>query len=199
MTMCGEFAHQGVDTLLLVPDKQDTPLRKLGEARDLFDFYSAAAPFEFKRFPNAFSLLSRFASLYSLALVLYTRARGYSLITTRALEVAVWAARVGVPVILESHNFSKFEKHRMIKKWVSITQQRHKPVSMVVTTVAGKNAYIRLGVSSERIRVLPNGVHIERFSRSEHKASLRGELGLPSDVPLLAFSGSLHEGRGGER
>lgn len=198
MTMCGQFARQGLNTVLLVPDGQGMTLSQFGDATDLFTFYSVAAPFEFKRFPNAFSLLSRFASPYSLALVLYARSRGVSLITTRALEVAVWAGRLGMPVILESHNFSKFEKHRMIGDWVSITQQADKPVSMVVTTKAGKQSYVGIGVPEERIRVLPNGVNIERFSRDDAQAALRLELGLPVDSPLIAFSGSLHEGRGGE-
>ncbi len=198
MTMCGQFARQGLDAMLLVPDGQGMPLNQLGGARDVFEFYSVAAPFAFKRFPNAFSILSRFASPYSLALVLYARARGFSLITTRALEVAVWAARLGMPVILESHNFSKFEKHRMIGGWVSITRQAEKPVSMVVTTKAGKASYARIGVPEERIRVLPNGVNVDRFSSDECQDSVRNELGLPLNVPLVAFSGSLHEGRGGE-
>jgi glycosyltransferase involved in cell wall biosynthesis len=198
MTMCGQFARQGLNTLLVVPDGQGMELRKLGDADDLFAFYSVAAPFEFKRFPNPFSLLSRFASPYSLALVLYARRRGVSLITTRALEVAVWAGRLGMPVILESHNFSKFEKHRMIGDWVSITQQAAKPVSMVVTTKAGKRSYVGIGVPEQRIRVFPNGVNIERFSRDDDQAALRLELGFPVDTPLIAFSGSLHEGRGGE-
>lgn len=198
MTMCGQFARQGLDTLLLIPNGQGMALCQLGDATDLFKFYSVAAPFELKRFPNAFSLLSRFASPYSLALVLYARSRGVSLITTRALEVAVWAGRLGMPVILESHNFSKFENHRMIGDWVSITQQAAKPVSMVVTTKAGRRSYVGIGVPEERIRVLPNGVNIERFSRDDDQAALRLELGLPVDIPLVAFSGSLHEGRGGE-
>lgn len=198
MTTCGQFAHQGLDVMLLIPDGQDIPLKRLGCARDVFEFYSVAAPFKFKRFPNAFSILSRFASPYSLALVLYARAQGYSLITTRALEAAVWAARLGMPVILESHNFSKFEKHRMIASWVSITRQADKPVSMVVTTKAGKASYSRIGVPEERIRVLPNGVNVHCFSRDEPRDALRNELGLPLNVPLVAFSGSLHEGRGGE-
>lgn len=198
MTMCGQFARQGLDAMLLVPDGQGMPLEQLGSARDVFEFYSVAAPFEFKRFPNAFSLLSRFASPYSLALVLYARARGFTLITTRALEVAVWAARLNMPVILESHNFSKFEKHRMIGSWVSITRQAGKAVSMVVTTKAGRASYARIGVPEERIRVLPNGVNVDRFSGDETQDSLRNELGLPLNVPLVAFSGSLHEGRGGE-
>jgi glycosyltransferase involved in cell wall biosynthesis len=198
MTMCGQFSVQGLRTMLLVPGQQGTPLADLSSARDVFEYYSVAARFEFQRLLNPFSTLSRLASPYSLALVLYARAKGYALITTRALEVAVWAARLGIPVILESHNFSKFEKHRMLGSWIAFTQQAEKPVSMIVTTHAGKRSYVRMGVPEDRIRVLPNGVNVERFSVEVDQASLRNELDLPTDVPLLAFSGSLREGRGVE-
>lgn len=199
MTMCGQFSHQGLDTLLLVPDGQGTPLRQLGNARDVFEFYSVASSFDFKRFPNALSgQLSRLASPYALAMVLYARARGFTLVTTRSLEVALWAARVGMPVILESHNFSKFEHHRMIGRWVKLTQDARRAVSMIVTTMAGKRSYMRLGVPENRVRVLPNGVHVDRFSRNEKRDALRAELRLPTSARIAAFSGSLHEGRGGE-
>src|SRR5690606_30966324 len=100
MTMCAQFAKQGLDTMLLIPDRQGTPLNQLGGANSVFDFYSVDTPFEFKRFSNPLSQLSRFASLYSLVMVLYVRARDFSLITTRALEAAVWASKLGIPVIL---------------------------------------------------------------------------------------------------
>lgn len=199
MTMCGQFAHQGLDTLLLVPDGQGTPLNQLGNAGDVFDFYSVASSFELRRFPNALSgRLSRLASPYALAMVLYVRARGFTLITTRSLEVAVWAARIGVPVILESHNFSKFEHHRMMDDWVKLTQDTRHAVSMVVTTMAGKRSYMRIGVPEDRVRVLPNGVNTDRFSGTDTRDTLRAELRLPASAPIAAFSGSLHEGRGGE-
>src|SRR5690606_8869574 len=80
----------------------------------------------------------------------------------------------------------------------SATQQATKPVSMIVTTEAGKRSYASIGVPPERILVLPNGVHIERFEIPESSQTLRAQLGLPLDKPVVAFSGSLHEGRGGE-
>ena len=196
--MCGQLANQGLDTLLLVPNGQGVPLAELGASGDVFDFYSVARRFEFRRFPNPLAQLSRFTQAYTLAMVLYVKARGIRLITTRSLEVAVWAARLGIPVVLESHNFSKFEKNPRIGAWVRLAQQNEKPVSMVVTTQAGKRSYARIGVPEHRVRVLPNGVNVERFSKQQGKSELRAELDLPTNVPVIAFSGSLHEGRGGE-
>lgn len=199
MTMCGQFSALGVRTLLLVPGGQATDLGALGHTGDEFSFYSVRAPFEFKYFPNAFSgRLSNFAHAYSLPLALYARARRVELITTRSLEVAVWAAWLGMPVILESHNFSKFSVNRWIGRWVKITQDPRRRAFMIVTTRAGKNSYVKLGVPESRIKVLPNGVAVERFAIDIDRKMLRMELGLPLNTAVAAFSGSLHEGRGGE-
>ena len=199
MTMSGQFSKQGLDTMLLIPGDQGMSLSRLSDAKDEYQFYSVAAPFEIKRFPNAFrGKLSRLASLYSLALVLYTRYRGFSLITTRSLEVAVWAGRLKIPVILESHNFSKFEHHRMIKSWVAMTKKAGYAATMVVTTHAGKNSYVNLGIPQEKILVLPNGVNIKNFTNSLPQKDIRAELNLPLNANIAVFSGSLHEGRGGE-
>ncbi len=199
VSMCEQFAAQGLDVTLLLPGGQGASLSKLGNAESIFEYYAILTPFKFKPFPNLLrGKLSKFSRLYSLALVAYLKKIGCSLITARSLEAAVWAARLRMPVILESHNYSKFAKHPMIKSWVSFMKDRSCSVSMVVTTVAGKNSYISIGVPEDRIIVLPNGVNVERFHNLEVAEVLRDELGLPKDRPLIAFCGSLHEGRGVE-
>lgn len=199
MTMCGHFSAIGLRTLLIVPGGQTTDLDELGHSGDVLSFYSVRAPFELKYFPNAFSgRLSYLSFSYSLALVLYARARGVELITTRNVEVAVWAAWFGMPVILESHNFSKFSINRWIGRWVKMAQDPKRMASMIVTTRAGMDSYVKLGVPENRIKVLPNGVAVERFASEVDKKTLRTELGLPLNTAVAAFSGSLHEGRGGE-
>jgi glycosyltransferase involved in cell wall biosynthesis len=199
MTMCGQFAAQGLRTLLVVPGGQGMSLRELANTEDVFSFYSVRARFELKYFPNALSgRLSYLAFVYSLALVLYARARGCALITTRNVEVAVWAAWLNIPVIIESHNFSKFAVNKWIGRWIGLTRDAARKVSVVVTTQAGKNSYVNLGVPEDRIKVLPNGVDVERFGLSVPGNVLREELGLPQERAIAVFSGSLHEGRGGE-
>ncbi len=55
-----------------------------------------------------------------------------------------------------------------------------------------------LGVPSSRVRVIENGVDLQRFqpASSEAKAAARAELGLPTDVPVVAFVGSGFERKG---
>lgn len=196
MNMCSQYAQQGLTTTLIIPGGQGMGLNELGNARDVFEFYSVEKKFNIVRFPNLFGLLSRFTSLYSLALVLYAKVNDVALITTRSLEVAVWSTRLRIPVIMESHNFSKIEVHRMFPVWVSFTKKSTYPVSMIVTTKAAKISYINKGIPESRIIVLPNGVDVERFNKvniTEQKFEVEGRDILTPDV---TYCGSLQHGKG---
>jgi glycosyltransferase involved in cell wall biosynthesis len=198
MAMCDQLSKLGLKTLLLIPGGQSTPLAQLGNAKDVFEFYSIASHFEFIRFPNFLGIFSRFSSIYSFAIVLYLKSRGIAWINSRSLEVAVWATRLGIPVTLESHNFSRIESHHMLPEWVASVQSSHSKASMVVTTHAAKLAYMRVGIPQDRIKVLPNGVHVDRFNVAPSQKSMKAKLHIPSDSPLIVFSGSLQSGRGGD-
>jgi glycosyltransferase involved in cell wall biosynthesis len=56
--------------------------------------------------------------------------------------------------------------------------------------------YEEAGLPRDRLRVIPQGVDLERFVPPTDRRADRGTLGLPSDVPLLAFVGSLIERKG---
>jgi len=197
MNMCGQFAVQGLETLLVIPDGLARPLTELGFSGDLMAYYSVPAPFKIKRFPNYYSgRLVYFRQLYSLALAVYLRLRRIPLILSRNLETAYWAAFLGLSVIFESHNYSKYEQHRLLPAWVRMTRKAEKRVSMVVTTHAGKLSYAGRGVPESSIMVLPNGVDTKRFTSELSKEEIRRSLGIPENKITVTFCGSLHEGRG---
>src|SRR5690606_988664 len=123
--------------------------------------------------------LSNFAFGYALIMVIYARCGGATLITTRNIEVALWAAWLRIPVVLESHNFAKFEKNRWLTNWIRIARQGRFKASMVVTTEAAKRSYIGRGMPEDRVRVLPNGVDIDRYQDTRPIALIRDDLGLP--------------------
>jgi glycosyltransferase involved in cell wall biosynthesis len=56
--------------------------------------------------------------------------------------------------------------------------------------------YEEAGLEPKRLRMIPQGVDIERFSPVTDKRELRRRLGLPEEAPLLAFVGSLIERKG---
>lgn len=55
-----------------------------------------------------------------------------------------------------------------------------------------------LGVPASRVRVIENGVDLDRFQPAspEARAAARSELGVPTDVPVVAFVGSGFERKG---
>ena len=49
----------------------------------------------------------------------------------------------------------------------------------------------RLGLPTERVKIIPNGFDFERFSRAPSREECRRALNLPLDVPVISFVGRL--------
>jgi glycosyltransferase involved in cell wall biosynthesis len=58
------------------------------------------------------------------------------------------------------------------------------------------DAYLQAGMRPERMRMIPQGVDVERYRPAADRASLRLALGAAEDEPVLAFLGSLIERKG---
>ena len=52
------------------------------------------------------------------------------------------------------------------------------------------------GLPSDRVKLIPQGVDIDTFAPVDDRMSIRRDLGLPADGPLLAFVGSLVHRKG---
>jgi len=66
----------------------------------------------------------------------------------------------------------------------------------VAISPALAHAYERAGFDPEKLRVIPQGVDVERFSPTDDRDAARHELGLPAAMPLLVFVGSLIQRKG---
>ena len=69
---------------------------------------------------------------------------------------------------------------------------------LVALTPSVRAEFLDLGVSPERIRIVPNGVNLERFGRGEDTARLREELGWPPRTTVLLTTGRYHRKKGFE-
>ncbi|MGH7820533.1 MAG: glycosyltransferase family 4 protein, partial [Candidatus Binatia bacterium] len=56
--------------------------------------------------------------------------------------------------------------------------------------------YEEAGLPVERLRIVPQGVDLRRFSPPPDRSAIRARLGLPADAPLAVFVGSLIERKG---
>ena len=96
--------------------------------------------------------------------------------------------RAGTPVVIASERNADYHRpllhtvcYRLTNRWFD---------AMIANSHAGKAFNIRtLGIGESRIHVVPNGVDIERFSPSPD-ASLRTELGIAGDVPVVGMVAS---------
>ena len=66
----------------------------------------------------------------------------------------------------------------------------------VVMSPALEAACLTAGLSRDRVRLIPQGVDVRRFTPVADRSGLRRELGLPDDGPIVAFVGSLIERKG---
>jgi glycosyltransferase involved in cell wall biosynthesis len=66
----------------------------------------------------------------------------------------------------------------------------------VAISFALARRYLEAGLPGDRLRVIPQGVDLERFTPAADRCAERRTLGLPENSPLLAFVGSLNERKG---
>jgi glycosyltransferase involved in cell wall biosynthesis len=108
--------------------------------------------------------------------------------------VALLAQRLGLPyaITLRGWLYEAMQRPRILRQCVPA--MRGAAVVISVEPGMAKLA-CELGVEPERVRVIPNGVDMERFCPSD-RAAARRELGLPVDGRLLVSVGHLGRRKG---
>ncbi|MFV8387568.1 glycosyltransferase family 4 protein, partial [Vibrio parahaemolyticus] len=113
---------------------------------------------------------------------------------------AVYAARkLGVKSVYELRGLQELSKISRHPYWGGSehyqyyerleTQAALDADAVFAITQALKDEFIRRGVPSEKITVLPNGVHSEKFEPKEKDAQLLGRNGLTTET-IIGFAGS---------
>ena len=103
-----------------------------------------------------------------------------------------WLARLtGKRVVLTLHTSGQDEPDA-VRRAGSIAYRSFLTADVVLAVSPGlQDAYVRAGVSPDRVRLAPNGIDTARFHpvNAEMKAALRRDLGLPEDRPIVLFVG----------
>lgn len=112
---------------------------------------------------------------------------------------ATAAAKItGVPIVCTTHGKNYWPHayyRRAAYRWVA----RNARAFVAVSTDLGQFAASTLGIAPERVKVIRNGIDVERFARdAQARASVRAELGLIESQPLLLACGELSEVKGHE-
>jgi len=113
--------------------------------------------------------------------------------------VGVLAARLAgnVPVVWGIHNSAldpRINKRRtMLVNRVCAFLSRRFPARIVCCSEASLRIHGSLGYSAEKMVVIPNGFDLEKIKPDpDARASVRQELGIPLDAPLIGIAARFH-------
>lgn len=188
MKMCEAFSQNGLEVELVVPDRKvsangvdvkKTDPFKYNHTQNIFKitrlpfidlFYTNPSPVFYWIRLSSFLLSSRVYFLF----------KKYDVIYTREIYASIFFDRVFVEMHSFPDNLSNLKK-RLLKK----------AKGLVVLTSFIKTKIVNSGVSEEKVIVCHDGVRLEDFSVKVSKSEAREKLGLPKDLILFGYIGTL--------
>lgn len=189
--MCEAFARQGIDVELVLPYRIN-PI-----AQDLFEYYGVERGlFSVTTIPSIdlaawgrFGFLAHYA-IYSFFAFFYLLFKKYDVLFSREYIPLVFFALFGKKSIYEMHDFP--QSHLTLARIVCAN------VSLVVTTNswAGKRVEDCFGIAQNKLLVRQNGVSLEDFEGLSDRELLCQELGIPSNVFIVLYTGHLYDWKG---
>ena len=113
---------------------------------------------------------------------------GYS---TKNVLVTIVAKAFRKPLVMSLHTAgydepAAIEQQGSLALWAFLSADLYLSVSRGLV-----DTYLAAGLPEEKIRLVPNGIDIDRFqpATAAEQQALRGELGLPADTPIIVFVG----------
>jgi glycosyltransferase involved in cell wall biosynthesis len=113
---------------------------------------------------------------------------GYS---TKNVLVTVIAKMFRKPIVMSLHT-SGYDEPAAIERQGSLALWAFLSADLYLSVSPGLvDTYLSAGMPVERILLVPNGIDIDRFAPAsgDERRALRAALGLPADLPVIAFVG----------
>jgi glycosyltransferase involved in cell wall biosynthesis len=177
--------------------RPDAPRREVQSGIDVLRPRFLSVPGVLKRLDGFFLALSALGTLYRLK-----RAGRLDVLDAHFAYpdgyAATLAARwLNVPVTVTLRGTeARYAHDRALRRRVRAALQRADKIFAVAESL--KRVALSLGVPEDKVRVIGNGVDLQRFYPLP-KAHARSQLGLPQDVPVLVSVGGLVERKGFHR
>ncbi len=187
MEMCAAFADQGVDTELVVPQRQnhihDDPF-EYHDTRRVFSIHTIPCIdlVRFGRVGYLTTLVVFVAGLFG-----YLLFKKDSVFYSRDEFIVLAFHMLGKKIIWEGHTGQKNLGARLVVRL---------RIPTVVITDALKELYLSMGADASRIFTAPDGADIGRFNIAITREQARKELGLPLDKKIALYKGHLYEWKG---
>ena len=179
MKVCQAFAQMQHEVILLVPGPQPEELESAGLQRH----------YGLRTFFKIEWLAARTRRQFPWLAVRVARRLGADLLYVWPLQAAALGLLVGIPSMLELHDFPS---GRFGPFWLRLFlaipgRKRLLPITNALR--------VALHLPPAQTVIVPDGVDLERYVSLPDPMSARHELGLP-DIPTILCTGHLYEGRG---
>ncbi|KKT57895.1 MAG: Glycosyl transferase group 1 [Candidatus Giovannonibacteria bacterium GW2011_GWC2_44_9] len=183
MKMCDAFTAQGIDVELVLP-------RRLNNIKENpFDYYGVKKNFKITKLPTLdFIALELGQSgffaetlIFLIASRIYLLFKNYDILYTRE----EWAGLFFKDFCMEVHSLPARPSLLHKKTW-------RKAKAIFVLTSFTKNELIKLGISENKILVLPDAVDLAKFDIRISKEEARKKLNLPQDKKNILYTGSFY-------
>jgi glycosyltransferase involved in cell wall biosynthesis len=181
MKVCQAFVQLGHDVTLLVPGNQQTTTSN----HQLIEYYGLEKLFPIQWLPF------RNRRLFPLMAVWQARRKGADLIYAWPLQSAALGLLVGIPTMVELHDFPT---GRVGPLWLQLFLIFPGSKRLLPITEALKR---RLHLPEGKTIIAPDGVDLERYASLPDPEPARRILGLPT-APTALCTGHLYAGRGAD-
>ncbi|MGQ4648738.1 glycosyltransferase [Lyngbya aestuarii] len=198
--MCEAFANQGVEVLLLHPERyqSDAELKEIS----IFSYYNVPPVFEVKTLPNwdvvplslwipeklFTGIFFTHALLWGFYAALKARKQKADLYYTRDSGIAFCLVYLGLPTVYEAHLVPK-----RAQKWLLRLLPGHRALQLVVVlTNFIQEQFVQLGFLEKKIIVLPDAVDLELFNIELSQKEAREHLQIDSQIKIAAYVGKFH-------
>lgn len=198
LKMCQAFADQGVSVTLAVPagSKASTEEQHKRAIESKLGRYPSFAIITFKQY-TVFGRLKLLGGYFAVKKVL-ARLRP-DVVFLRNIVLVRAAVKTGVPFIYESHNSLMHNRSKILDSyWTKyILKTAPDPLMKKFIAISGAlGKYWRdKGIPQEKLLELHDGFDAACFEHETSKSDARDQTGLPQDIKIALYMGSLYADR----
>ena len=190
------LTKQGVPVDLIVPVPWHR--REMGAAQRLDHlgrYYSLKGTVRFREFHTPLPMVKRLhRPLFTMQTLKWVTQQPYDLVYVRNFMHARRAFRMGLPVLFETYRFSKSEKD--IRSLIPLLNKGTHFKGVIVHSELARRYWLYLGANPAKIITVHNGVDPGEQAECGDRDSLRKNLGLPTDRPIITYAGNTDKSKG---
>ena len=184
--MCSAFSQLGHRVTLYIP-----PYDRSG---DIFSYYGVEQNFDIKTIVSPKNFLRQI--IHGLCCVFYfaTKNPRADIVITRNIIFTFFSTVfLRVPTIYDAH-------HPLVNKIAEFFFNTFKDSRSLIRFTTNSQGladyYLKMGLPAGKLRVLHNGVELDKYSKSKTKTQARKITNLQAGKKIVLYSGNIYKGRG---